>query len=218
MLSCIKTSITCDQDFQEVNILFITHDLIIFLFIQFLKSLFVCRFTYSTKFMNYRQHNFFFYSFDFLFVFLQISMTNLRLLKSQIRFEVFNLLKASRSSARNAKTATPRRFAKFLIDQHSYHHFKSFFKIKGIYSQSDLFLNTIGLKGVKRFTTRNTQSSTNQIGCRFKTYFAPVESSWRFMVRKRTIEVEFKSGCREKITKFVLSIKFVCESYTISLN
>jgi len=101
-------------------------------------------------------------------------------------------------------------------DQTAFYLFFTF-KIKGVYSQSDHFLNTIGLKGIKRFSSRSTQISSNQIECRFQTCFAPVESSWRFMVRKRTIEVEFKPGCREKITKFVLSIRFVCETQTVSL-
>jgi len=135
-------------------------------------------------------------------------MTNFKFLKTQIRFEVLNLLKPSRSTARNPNRATPRRFAKFLINQRLFDHFKKIYQIKGIYSESDRFLNELNVRPNKE------NNSSNELECPYKTFVAPIETSWRFMIRKRTIEAETVPGNREKITKYVLSIKFVCDSHT----
>lgn len=145
-------------------------------------------------------------------------MKSFRLLKTQIRFEVLNLLKPSRSTARNPNRATPRRFVKILIDQRLYDHFKMIYQIKGVYCESDRFLNALGLQQVKRFLSRsNLQNSSTQSERHFKTFVSPVQASWRFMIRKRTIEAETVLGIREKITKYLLSIKFVCDTHIISL-
>jgi hypothetical protein len=138
----------------------------------------------------------------------------LKILKNQIRFEIYNLLKSSKSTARNPNRTTPRRFAKFLIDQEIYDHFKSVYKIKGIYSTSDCLLDKLGLRSAKRFSKK--PQGSNLVECRFKTFFYAVESTWRFMIRKRTIDVEMEPGHSEKITKFVFSIKFVCDTQVIS--
>jgi hypothetical protein len=71
-------------------------------------------------------------------------------------------------------------------------------------------LNALGLTQIKRF-------KSNQIQSRFKTCVSPIESSWRFMIRKRTIEAETTSINHEKLTKYVLSIKFVCDTEIVSL-
>ncbi len=126
------------------------------------------------------------------------------------------MLKPSRSTARNPNRATPRRFAKFLINQRLFDHFKKIYQIKGIYSESDRFLNKLNVRQIKRLTSRPNKenNSSNELECPYKTFVAPVETSWRFMIRKRTIEVETEPGNREKITKYVLSIKFVCDTHT----
>jgi hypothetical protein len=145
-------------------------------------------------------------------------MKSFKLLKNQIRFEVLNLLKQSRSTARNPNRATPRRFVKILIDKCLYDHFKMIYQIKGVYCQSDRFLNALGLQQVKRFISRsNLENSATRSESNIKTLVSPVQGSWRFMIRKRTIEAETALERREKITKYLLSIKFVCDTHIVSL-
>ncbi len=77
-------------------------------------------------------------------------------------------------------------------------------------------MNELNVKQIKRFTSKPNKAnfSSNELECHYKTFVSPVETSWRFIIRKRTIEVETVPGNREKITKHVLSIKFVCDTHT----
>jgi len=131
-------------------------------------------------------------------------MNSFEKLAYHVTFDVLNLLKPTRTTSRSKSFSSPWRQTKIIIDAELFCHLKSTFSIKGRYCECPAIVNDFQLVNLKRYLA----SETN-----YRHFFAPIESTWRFMLRKRSIKVETKRGKYVHYTKYYLSVRFVLDQF-----
>jgi hypothetical protein len=120
-----------------------------------------------------------------------------------IRFEILNLLKETRLTARSKLISSPWRKIRFNISHERFTEMKSTYHIGGRFCQCNNLVRDMNLDMIRRYSP--SLASQNRF------YFAPVNSTWRFMLRKRSIKVETQQDCFETLTKYYFTIRFVCD-------
>jgi hypothetical protein len=122
---------------------------------------------------------------------------------ANIRFEILNLLKETMLTSRSKLISSPWRKIRINITHERFTDMKSTYLIGGRFCQCHNLVKDMNLDSIRRYSP--------SLESQHRFYFFPVNSTWRFMLRKRTLKVETQRDCFETLTKYYLTIRFVCD-------